>query len=247
MGASISTNSVDSMIENSIKVINTYEQSCIAPATEQQIIFNTDGCNFKGSPISFDNGSYIKQDCILNATTQSAISASVTQAISQTATAITQQFSFGTVASANNFIKSAIKLGEEISNTYLSKCVQETTDQSITFNCNNSTFVDGMVNFKNFNSTTQNCVLTALTDSKARQDLIANFAQSAYAKQESTFLYILLALGLFLAIGAWFLVSVADNPLVQWSVVGLIFFSVVGSIIYAATAKNAGNYPYTKP
>ena len=247
MGASISTNSVDSMIENSIKVINAYEQSCIAPETDQKIIFDTNGCDFTSTPIDFNNGSVINQSCILTATTQSAISSSITQSMSQAATAITSQFNFGTVASANNFIKSAIKLGEEISNTYLSKCVVGTTSQTTTFTCKDSKFNGGLINFKNFSSTTQNCVLTALTDSKAKQDLIANFTQSAYAKQQSIFLYILLGLGLFLGIGAWFLVSVADNPLVQWSIVGLIFFSVVGSIIYAATAKNSGNYPYTKP
>ena len=246
MGASISTNSVDSMIENSIKVINAYEQSCIAPATEQDITFNADDCTFNGQPIKLQNGSVINQSCILNATTQSAITSSVTQAMQQISNSMVQQFSFGTVASANNFIKSAIKLGEEISNTYLSKCVVDTTKQSITFNCKNSD-ISGLVDFSNFSSTTQNCILTADTINAARQELISQFSQSATATQQSTFLYILLALGLFLGIGAWFLVSVADNPLIQWGIVGLVLFTVVSSIIYAATAKNSGNYPYTKP
>jgi len=247
MGGSISTNSVNSMLDTSIKVINNYEQSCQATPADQEIIVNLDNCKAPdGSSFKVSNTSIVNQNCILNATTKNAISSSVKQTMTQLANSTVQQFSFGTVASANNFITSAVKLADEINNTYYSECMVEHSNQGITFNCKDST-MPNTVTLSNYQQVTQNCLLKAVTQSQAFQEAVSNLQQSAVATQQNTFFYILLGFGIFLAIGAWFIVSIADNSLVQWAIVGLILFSVVGSIIYAYTSKQAGNYPYTKP
>lgn len=247
MGASVSTNSIKSLVENSIKVINSYEQTCSASATEQGIVINFDGCTVgSGGGIDFENEQFIKQSCMTNANTQVSISASVRQSMKQAAEATVQQFAFGTVADANNFIDLTVKLADEITNTYTNVCSVKGTSNNITFNCKDST-INGLITAKNYQNITQSCILNAVTQSRAFQDTVSKLAQSAVATQQSTFAYILLLFVVILAIGAWFLVSVADNPLVQWLIVGLVLFSVIGTVIYTASAKNAGNYPYKKP
>jgi uncharacterized membrane protein len=247
MGGSLSTNSITSMVDTSIKVINNYEQSCQATPADQQIIVNLNNCKFPdGSSFTADNVAVIDQNCILNATTKTAISSSVKQTMAQIANSTVQQFGFGTVAYANNFIKSALKLADEINNTYYSECIVKHAAQGITINCTDST-LPAFMTLENYQNITQTCVLNAVTKSKAFQDAVNNLQQSAVATQQNTFFYILLGFGIFLAVGAWFLVSIADNTLVQWLIVGLVLFSVVGSVIYAATSQKAGNYPYKKP
>lgn len=247
MGAASSTNTISSLVNNSIKVINDYEQSCVASPADQQINIDFNNCKqANGSVINLNNQQFISQNCILNSSTQSAISSSVSQSMRQQAQAIVQQFSFGTLADANNFINASITLADEISNTYNSNCAVKNTSSGINLICNNST-INGMVEATNFQSVTQTCVLNAVTTSSAYQNAITQLSQSAVAQQQATFAYILFGFAAILAVGAWFLVSVADSTIGQWLIVGFVLFSVIGTIIYSATAKNSGNYPYRSP
>lgn len=246
MGASISTNTISSMINNSIKVINNYEQTCVVTQSSQDSYVCLNCCTItKGGEIDLLNNQVLNQKCITQASTQTAIAASVQQSMRQQANAVVQQFAFGTVADANNFINASITLADEISNTYNSTCSAAASNQVSELTCNNSV-ISGVISIENFQSITQSCLLKAITNSTANQLAISALSQSAVAKQQSTFASILFGFAIILAIGAWFLVSIADNELVQWLIVGIVLFSVIGSIIYSLTAKSAGNYPYTK-
>lgn len=247
MGASISTNTISSMINNSIKVINNYEQTCTLTQSAQNSFLCLNCCTIgKGAQIDLLNTQVLNQKCITQASTQTAIAASVQQSMRQQANAVVQQFAFGTVDDANNFINASITLADEISNTYNSSCSAQASDQTSTLVCNNST-IDGVISIGNFQSITQSCLLKAITNSTANQVAISRLSESAVAKQQSTFGSVLIVFAILLAIGAWFLVSIADNTLVQWLIVGIVLFSVIGSVVYSLTAKSAGNYPYTKP
>lgn len=244
MGASISKTVISSMLNNSIDVINSYQQTCLVSPTQQSKISFENCKTGENSNIDLSNQQIIKQDCITNATTQVAIASSVNQAMRQQAQSVVQQYSFGTVSAAEDFINASITLADTITNTYLSQCITQAS-QDITFDCKNSE-LNGTISIKNSQAITQSCLLNAITNSTAYQTAVTKFEQSAVAKQQSTFLYILLAFGLILAIGAYFLVSIANTPAVQWGIVAIILFSVISTVIYAVTARSAGNYPYRK-
>lgn len=247
MGGSVSKTVVDSMVSNSIKVINNFEQQCTASPSEQQLVFNLYHCNVgTGGSFNVNNQQYLTQSCITNSTVQTSISSSVNQAMRQQAQAVVQQFAFGTFSLAEDFINASITLADEISNTYNSTCAAEASKQKIELNCIDST-INGVIEVGNYQSITQACIINAVTNSTVYQNAISKFSQSAVAQQQATFAYILFGFAAILAVFAWFLVSVASTPVVQWLIVGVVLFSVVGSIIYAGTAKSAGNYPYTKP
>lgn len=244
MGASIAKSTIDSMLSNSINVINNYEQTCLVNPT-QSTVLNFSGCTTgTGGQINVTNNQVINQACITNATTQVAIASTVNQAMRQQAQAVVQSFAFGTIADAETFLNSSITLADEISNTYNSVCRVQ-AQQQVTINCTDST-LNGNISVEQSQNLTQSCLLKAITNSTAYQSAITAFEQSAVAKQQSTFVYLLLAFGLILAVGAWFLVSIADTPAVQWGIVAIVLFSVISSVIYAVTARQSGNYPYRK-
>jgi len=247
MGGSISKNVITSMVNNSIDVINSYAQTCTSSPSDQQEIFNFNNCNFgTGGVIQVGNNQYISQSCITNATTQTAISSSVSQSMKQQAQAIVQQFAFGTFGLAEDFINSSVTLADVISNTYNSDCAIAASQQKFTLNCTNST-INGKIVIQNNQNITQSCMLNAVTKTEAYQNAINKFSQSAVAQQQATFAYILFGFAAILAVAAYFLVSIADSNVFQWLVVGFVLFTVVGTIIYSATAKSSGNYPYRKP
>ncbi|HSW76943.1 MAG TPA: hypothetical protein VLG50_07845 [Candidatus Saccharimonadales bacterium] len=247
MGASISTNSVNSMISNSIDVLNTYAQTCAVSGTgaQNQIILN--GCTLKdGSKIDILNQQVVSQSCITNANTQVAISSSVSQTMRQAAQAITQQFSFPSIASANNFIQDSITLGDFISNTYNSNCSTNISQGKNEIVCNDSTIDNSIIQIEDFQSVTQQCILNAISNSSIYNTVVNDLRQTSVAKQQDTFAAILGVIALFLAIGAWFVISIARTDAAKWLVVFLVLFFVLSSVIYTATAKERGNYPYTK-
>lgn len=246
MGASIAKSTISSMVNNSIDVINSYSQICTATAGDQNSGINLDGCTIgEGGKVVVKNTQYLQQQCITNATTQVAIASSVNQAMRQQANSVIQQFAFGTIADAENFINASITLADQISNVYNSECALASSKQTSTINCKNST-INGVIEVENYENITQTCILNAITKSEAYQNAITKFEQSAVAKQQATFVYILLAFGLILAVGAYFLIGIANTPEVQWLIVGIVLFSVISTVIYAITARSSGNYPYRK-
>jgi hypothetical protein len=247
MGASVSSNTIKSLVDNSINVINTYQQTCLTTDAQQGVIIDVDKCKLgDGSEIDFQNNQYIKLSCITDVTTVNGVKASVDQSIAQTAQVVTQQFSFPSLGLAQNFIEATQKLSTQITNSYYSTCVAEGSKNTIDFKCKDSE-INGIIRVKNSQTIVQDCMLKAVTESTAYSDAVSALNQSSVAVQQSTFAYIMLVFVLLLAVGAWFLVSIADNSLVQWLIVGLVLFSVIGSIVYTATSRSRGNYPYTKP
>ncbi len=87
MGGSISTNTIQSMIDNSIKVINNFEQTCTDGIKEQNVVLKLNKCKI-GGDVKVVESSQIDQNCILNASNQSSIKSSVSQAMRQSAEAI---------------------------------------------------------------------------------------------------------------------------------------------------------------
>ena len=245
MGASVSSNTVNSMIQNSTNIINTYAQLCTVDAQQANNTINLQNCIVgTGGAIIINSNQAVNTNCLTNATNVNTVTSSISQNMRQAAEAITQQFGFPNVAVAQNFINASITLGETIANTYYNTCLAKNINTNNTINCNG--VVNGLVEINNVQSSSLSCTLNSVTQSAAYAQVVSLLDQSSVAKEQATFLYVLYGILVFIAIVAYFLISIADNPLVQWAVVFIVFFFVISSIIYAASAKSNGLVPYSK-
>jgi len=246
MGASISKNTINSMIDSANNVISNYENTCTSSGTSTDAQVTTNGCNFDNTKIIVGANTYISQTCIQNIRNNNSLQSSVTQQMQQSAQAITQQFGFPSVAAAENFINDSITLGNEIVTNYYNKCVVETAQSNAGFTCKNSTFNNSVVQVESFQSITQQCLQNTTVYntiiSKMQQDL----SQTSLAKQQDTFFSFVLIILFIIGIIAYAGISLAENPLVQWGIVFAVAFFIISSIIYSVIAQQKGNYPYTK-
>ena len=246
MGASIATNSVNSMVTNAVNVLNTYAQICSISGTGSQNQINVNGCTLNNDNIDVISNTYVSNTCITNANTQVNIASDISQTMQQAAQAITQQFSFPSLALANNFINDSITLADEISNQYNSTCAVNYVNPNNTLVCTDSTITNSIIKIESFQDLNQKCVADYISTSTVYNKLIDNLSQTSVAKQEDTFAAILLVIVLFLAVIAWFVIGVADNDIVKWVVVVVILVAVISIVIYTASSKQNGRYPFTK-
>jgi hypothetical protein len=246
MGISSSTNTINSMIQNTNQIFNTYENICSATQNEVNSVFNVTNCTLSNDKITFNNYQAVSQQCIQNNTVKQSITADVEQAMRQAATAVTQSFSFPSVASANNFIENSVKLGTQIANYYNNKCVGEGLQSNQSFTCSGSTINNSVIEFNSFQTLVQQCMATDTAAQDLTSSLISQLDQSASATQQNTFAYFMLVVVIFIGIIAWAGISISQEPAIQWLIVGLVLVSVVGSVIYTITSKSSGNWPYTK-
>lgn len=247
MGASISTNVANSLIDTANTVINQYEQTCsltTGTGTNNEIIVS--GCSATGTIFNIVNQQIVNQSCITNATTQTSISKDISQTMQQAAQAITQQFAFGTVSAAQDFLDTTIKLGDRISNIYQSTCIGRLGPTNNKIVCKDSNVSGSVFKIDNFQSVTQSCVLEVATKTNEYQRVVNLLTQTAVAKAESTFFSILIAIGFILLVFAWFIINVAETPAVQWIIVILVLLFAITTVIYTLSALRNGMYPYKK-
>lgn len=247
MGASISTSSVNSLIDSANSVIEQYQSNCTMKdvTLDNQVIIGS-GCEIdKDAKLIVNNNQAVNLTCIRNSDTQLSISSSISQAMRQTANASVNELAFGTVAEANAFIDSTIKLGTAISRIYNDQCVQKDVDVENKFVCDGK--ISGLVEINNIQTAYTSCVSNLIAKTTIYQEVINHLENSTVAKQTSIFSSIMFGFVFLLAIGAWVFISLAKTPAAQWLVVGFVLFTVIGSVIYTATAKKSGSYPYTKP
>lgn len=246
MGNSYSKTQVDSLIDAANQVITQYEQSCTLTdvTVDNDIIIGT-GCTVGPTGgIYIKNNQAVNLTCINENSNKANLSASIAQSIRSASESIIQQFSFLTFSEAETFINSTLKLGDTIYTTYYDTCGVSKIKSTNNIVCEGT--VNGIVEIDNFQSSNTTCVFKNVTESSVYQEVISNLQASAVAQQQSTFTYIMFAFVFVLAIFAWIFISITNNPVTQWIIVGFILFSVIGSIIYTATARSSGNYPYKK-
>lgn len=247
MGAGISKNVVDSMVENTNTVINNYEQICTVGGSSSEAQFKANGCNFTGTTINIVDTQTITQQCITNDITKNSITSSINQSMKQSATAVTQSFGFPTLQLAENFINASTRLGNEIANRYNLTCSAEASNSTATFECQNSNFNNSIVNVESYQQITQKCLQQDQTINDLKSDVVAALNQSTTSQQANTFASVVFIFFIIIFIIAYLGISIADSPAVQIGIVLLVTISVISTAVYSATAQNRGNYPYQKP
>ncbi len=249
MGASVSTTSVNSLIDSANSIIENYQDSCTMTDVnvENDIIIGS-GCKVdETGKVIINSNQAVNLTCLRTNSTQTAISSSISQAMRQSAQAYISEFAFGTVAEANAFINSTIQLGTEISRIYKDECIAKDINTKNKIVCKDGGEISGLVEINNIQTAYTSCVTENIAKTDIYQTVINQLQQSTVAKQTSTFTSIIFGFVFLLAIGAWVFISLAKTPAAQWLIVGFVLFTVIGSIIYTATAKKSGSYPYTKP
>jgi hypothetical protein len=248
MGVASSSNTIKSMINTSMNVISTYEQICTVSKSQADIVFNISGnCQLTNDNIKIQDTQTIVQSCIQNNTTQNSLSSSVKQSMTQQAKAITQQFDFGTVGNAQNFIDQSAKLADTISQVYNQNCSVTGIQSNDSFTCsNNAKITNSVIQIGSYQSLTQNCLANNTSINDLTANLVTLLSQTATAQNQNTFAAFIYAFVAILAIVAWAGISIASTPLVQWAIVGLILVSIISTIIYTVTARDKGHYPYSK-
>ena len=247
MGASISTNTVNSMIQNSVNVYNTYALNCSTISGGLNQITLGTGCIVKNSTLLVNDALYVSQTCMQTNSTVNSIQQSMRQSITQQATAITQQFSFPSVALAQEFINDSLSLADTISNNYSSLCKIDNSTQTNSIVCQGAQIDNSVIEINSFQSLQQNCATVNDTVNTIKNRMISRLAQTATAKQMDTFVAIIAVFLFGLLILGGLTIYAADSPAVYIPIIILVVFSVISAIYYTATAKNSGNYPYSKP
>ncbi len=201
MGNSSSTNSAQQLVNESISILNTYTTNC-STLQQNQIKINAQNCpGLQTSQI--DQGQYavLNVNCISTEMTQSAIQADITQAMTQSAEAITQSLGGIADADASNIADTSVKLGIQISNTYTSDCLTD-EQNNITINCSDSAgvFIGPISQQQSLDSITK-CTLQADTVNNIKTQLEQQLSQSAIAKEENSLSFMFIFIAIILIIG----------------------------------------------
>lgn len=246
MGVSISKNTVNSLVSDTQTILNNYSNICSVTGASANAQFHANGCTFKDSPVTVFANQNVSQNCISNNNIRSSIRANIQQQMQQTATAITQSFGFPSVSDAEDFINSSILLGNTIVDTFYNECLAQTANSNATFVCTNTTFDNSSVQIESFQQITQTCIQNNNTVNNIQADLVQKLSQTSLAKQENAFAGVFLVVIVIILIIAYGGISLAQSPIVQWGIVLIVLFSVLGSAFYTLTAKTNNNYPYNR-
>ena len=199
MGASVS-NQINSAAVESINVINKQIQNCISSGSQNEIIkicSSAKGCpqsNVTLSNISFDEIIVYNTSCIGNVNINSDIQSQISQAFSQAAEAIAQQYQIA-VADAKNIANVAAKIGTTIDNETVQNCINRASqNEEISIGCNLAPDQPGFCNitidgttFKQSNQVITNCVLSQTSTQNVINQVSQQIQQKATAKVESIF------------------------------------------------------------
>lgn len=247
MGASISTNTVNSMVQSGVNVYNQYLQSCSISGNDvNNIIVLGTGCTVSGSTLIINSDFYVSNNCMTQSTTKNSIQQGISQAINQSAQAVVQQFSFGTVADAQNFLNLSTQLSDSIYQAYTQQCDITKTNSTNTIDCAGGTINNSIIEINSVANISQQCILTVNNVNNVKTQLVQALQQSSVAKQADTFAAIMGLFLLGLLIVAGFTIYAADSPAVYIPVIILVLFFVASSVYYSVTASQKGNYPYKK-
>ena len=245
MGLSIAKNTVNKMVNDSINITKSYVSQCSAGYTDTIANITLNGCTVENSNLNAGAQQVVNQACITNATNKNNITTNIQSSIQQQATAVVQQFAFGTAADAEEFMDLSTKLATAISTSFTSTCTVNNSSSKANITCTNSTISGSILTADAYQNISQNCILNDNDVNNISNQMIDKLSQTALAKQQDSFSGIII--GFFVVVGLVAIASVYTlNGPIGFLVVGFVVVSVIISLVYSLTAKSRGNYPYNK-
>src|SRR5579862_391504 len=100
MGVSVSKNTINSLVENTNSIIQSYENICTVTGNTAAAQFTANNCKFTNTTVDIEATQNVTQSCIQNNNTMNSMNSAVELSMRQTASAITQQFGFPSAAIA---------------------------------------------------------------------------------------------------------------------------------------------------
>jgi hypothetical protein len=201
MGNATTKNVIENHIQSSIDIINSAVQDCSTTMKQEQLLdIIGDGNNI--SHIDFSSMMNADISCIQAASVQNDIQSKISNNMQQMAKSILGALSLNPgSAKAENIMKSSIKMGAHIQNTFNQKCgTKLNSSQVLRVRGNNNTA--SYMSYKTAASIIKNCVTTSSAVNKATQDILNQLKQTATAEKKGLSLgfmifIIILVLGSF--------------------------------------------------
>ncbi len=178
-------NTVNSMINAGISVMNTQTQSCYASAASVQgLSFNNITGNIDLENLNWKQIIVMKSDCMASMTSSTVIQQAVDSKLTSMASAIAGSLSLGQT-DTNNLIKASVDLSQRIVNAFSQSCKSSASNQQvINFNGVVGNIKIGYANWDQMLQITTKCVLDAVMNTDSTQQITQIIDASAKSKNE---------------------------------------------------------------
>jgi len=243
MGASIATQTAKQIINNSIAIGTNASQTCQSTTVNNFNVTATDKCVQDLSGLSEDNKISIDTRCIQNTTVQNNLQAQLQTQIMNDSLAAAQSLGGPSLNVSTQIQQFAQKTSIDIKNLFTQSCVTaHSSDVTIACSGNAQQTIKG-INVSNQISDYQNCTTNNSVITQAVVTLSNILQNTNAAKESDTLIDIVIIIVVIIGIFGVFFVQSLNGP-IGWVVVIIIAAVIIGLIIYAIYAFEAGLYPF---
>lgn len=245
MGAAIATAAVNSIVSESVNVMNTFTQNCTVNANSQQIFDFGKGCTSGDVNIKQHGGVTVSQQCLQNGSVSNTIENVMSTRLQQKAQAVSQVLGLGlSVSSA--YTNQVDAVSSSITTHFKQTCATNTNSQFV-FRCRGANIGNVTIELNNNDNISQSCVASYNVNNDVVQKLHSIISQQSSACQRADFIIAAMTIGAFIFIAIiYFSLQELQGP-IGWLVVFLILGSVLSGVIYAYFAPRNKYYPYNRP
>lgn len=217
MGVNYSSNTATEAVSILNTVVNSSTTNCKVSTSEvQEFGFNYLNGTTVDVNINADQITFINTECFSTTSFNTSLTNSISQAATQLATAISQQFSLPAFSEADNVVQITAQLANTIQNTFVNNCSQTLSEvQQYTVNGANNSHIIGTLNFQQGLDDVNQCIFKNSAVNSLQNKLAQAVSQSATAKTANTIAGIIAA-----AFGSFFLIVAVVFVLLAFGVIG---------------------------
>lgn len=244
MGAAISNNVANQIIQNSNAIANKYIQSCSSQANSS---FNLDilrGCKSNIGTVDISTSQVIDVTCAQNTTTRDSMRSDIKAQIIQQATAAVQSLGGPALAVASNLTDVATTAASTITDSYTQSCLgTATASNNILCSDPDSGLNIGLLKVEDTQTARNTCVATNITTNGLVASLSTVISTTTNASEADTLIiFVIIGLVVLAFVGIFFLYTL--NGPIGWVIVGIFVLIVIGIVIYATLAFTDKLYPF---
>lgn len=248
MGANFSsTNNIgEQIIRSHISILNKQVLNCSQTGFQQESINVGPNSTFTNQgQINFNELTTLDTTCLSNMINSTDVVSQISEAATQVAKSISQNFSPGTwsEADANNFAYNYINTGINITNANYQSCVTSAMQSEQINVAANSTFLNsttGVINFNESLNAAAFCTLNSSNNNQVTQNLSQTLSQIATAIVQNSLA--LLAIAAIIIVIVFFLFDFGvANSLLNWKTLAVIFTFI---ILYILLSYFIGFWPF---
>lgn len=244
MGAAISNQVANQVINSSYSIANSYIDKCKSTTLNDFTLEAEKGCVKQSTgPIDLTNNTSINVSCVQNSSTRSSMQTQISTQILDQATAAAQSIGGPSLSFADQIQNFSQNASTSIMNNYTQDCLSS-VDNNVTIKCaSGATQTIGAIDVSSNTNEFTSCIAKNRTDSDLVGTLSTIIQNSTNASEADTFGVVIVVILIFLAIGAIFFIYTLNGP-TGWLIVIIVLSVVIGLSIYSAFAFNSGLFPF---